>query len=395
MSFETTDAPKIGIALSGGGCRAIAFHLGCLRTLDRLGVLQRARVLSTVSGGSVIGAMYSVHEGNFEEFELRVRAVLKTGFMFPAMRVAVTTMEGLKAAGSFLRIAVFSDWMPPDRFVSRHVRRMLATRATVVEEPRMPRRTASSTTILRRTFDAMLFDGKVLGDLVSGRPELVVVAAELRTGSAFYFRRHEAGSYRFGKTDSSGISVAHAVTASAAYPMFLPALDEIITFNRHDGSLVTDRVTLTDGGVYDNLGVSALWPDRDPDVGLAIPQVDTIVACRAGYGLRMGNPSIFFGDRMFAAFASVHGRAQNAAAARLFDLKAAGRLRSFVLPYLDQNDARLKYPPSDLVRREAVAGYPTDFSAMPLKWIDKLSRRGEQLTLAVIREHAPELLPST
>jgi hypothetical protein len=30
---------------------------------------------------------------------------------------------------------------------------------------------------------------------------------------------------------------------------------------------------------------------------------------------------------------------------------------------------------------------------MPADWVEKLSKRGEQLTLAVIREHAPELLP--
>ena len=395
MSFESSDPPKIGIALSGGGCRAIAFHLGCLRTLDRLGILERARVLSTVSGGSVIGAMHAIHEGSFEDFERQVRAVLEAGFMFSALRTAITTTEGLKAAGSFLRIAIFANWMPPDRFVSRRVRRMLAAGTTAIEEPRMPRRTASSTTILRRTFDTTLFNGKMLGELATDRPELVVVAAELRTGSAFYFTKHEAGSYRFGKTDPSGISVAHAVMASAAYPMFLPCLDEVISFNRPDGSLVTDRVTLTDGGVYDNLGLSPLWPDRAGGLGVAVPEVDTIVACRAGYGLRMTSPSVFFGDRMSAAFAAVHGRAQNASMTRLYDLKDAGRLRAFVLPYLDQNDARLKYRPSDLVRRESVAGYPTDFSAMPLKWIDKLSKRGEQLTLAVIREHAPELLPST
>lgn len=48
-------SPKIGLALSGGGSRAMAFHLGCLRALNQLGLLDRIDVLSTVSGGSVIG----------------------------------------------------------------------------------------------------------------------------------------------------------------------------------------------------------------------------------------------------------------------------------------------------------------------------------------------------
>ena len=77
---------------------------------------------------------------------------------------------------------------------------------------------------------------------------------------------------------------------------------------------------------------------------------------------------------------------------RLFDLKASGRLANFVLPYLDQDDLELKFAPPDLVPRASVAGYGTNFSAMPEEWIDRLSKRGEQLTLAVIKEHAPELM---
>jgi NTE family protein len=95
---------------------------------------------------------------------------------------------------------------------------------------------------------------------------------------------------------------------------------------------------------------------------------------------------------MMAAFACVHNRAQNASITRLFELRASGKLRNFVLPYLGQDDELLAVPPSDLVKRAAVDGYPTDFSAMPEEWVERLSKRGEQLTLALIHEHAPELL---
>jgi NTE family protein len=77
---------------------------------------------------------------------------------------------------------------------------------------------------------------------------------------------------------------------------------------------------------------------------------------------------------------------------RLFDLKEAGKLKGFLLPYLGQDDERLQYPPDDLVTREEAYAYPTDFSAMPDEWIDNLSRRGEQLTRALIAEHIPELI---
>lgn len=360
--------PKIGIALSGGGSRAIAFHLGCLRTLHQLGVLDRARVLSTVSGGSVIGAMYVVRRAGFREFEEDVRAVLSSGLVRPAVRTALTSPEGIKAALRLLTLVAAWGWQLPLQAAGMLVKWSsssdLAQGARNPPGSRLPLRSASRTTVLRRAMDDVLYGGKLLGDLRNDGPRWVAVATELTTGSAFYFGRQEAGSYRIGKVDPAAITVAHAVAASAAYPLLLPALDDVMTFRRRDGSLSPQRITLTDGGIYDNLGLSPLWPDRDPEISVGVEKLDTIIACRAGYGLRTVDPSIFVRARMTASFNTVHFRAQNATTKRLFDLKEAGRLADFALPYLDQDDDRLEFRPSDLVRRAEVAGYPTDFYAM-------------------------------
>jgi NTE family protein len=388
---------SVGIALSGGGARAMAFHLGCLRTLDQLGVLENASVMSTVSGGSVIGGMYMVRAGDFSAFEADVRATLQKGLLRPALWTAFTTTEGVKALSCLTLLLVTWGWLVPFRLISSLFAMLFSAAASAnngaAPNKWMPIRFASRTTILRRTMDKLLFEGKLLGSLRADGPRWVAIATELRTGSAYYFGRREAGSYRIGKVDPAIIPVAHAVAASAAYPLLLPAIDEAPTFQKRDGSLASQRITLTDGGIYDNLGLAPLWPDRDPKVSIGVGKVNVIVACRAGYGLRTVEPSIFVKARMTASFSTVHARAQNATMQRLFDLKKAGELRNFVLPYLDQNDDELKYPPIDLVRRAAVSAYPTNFNAMSAEWIEKLSKRGEQLTLAVIREHAPELLP--
>jgi NTE family protein len=42
-------------ASSGGGSRAIAFHLGCLRALHDRGALERVQVQSGISGGAALG----------------------------------------------------------------------------------------------------------------------------------------------------------------------------------------------------------------------------------------------------------------------------------------------------------------------------------------------------
>lgn len=52
---------KLGLALAGGGFRASLFHIGVLRRLAELDLLRRIEVLSTVSGGSIVGALYILH----------------------------------------------------------------------------------------------------------------------------------------------------------------------------------------------------------------------------------------------------------------------------------------------------------------------------------------------
>lgn len=51
-------AGKLGLALSGGGFRAALFHIGVLARLAELDLLREVAVISTVSGGSIIGAYY-------------------------------------------------------------------------------------------------------------------------------------------------------------------------------------------------------------------------------------------------------------------------------------------------------------------------------------------------
>ena len=58
---------KMGLALSGGGFRASFFHLGVLAQMARHGTLRHVEVISTVSGGSIIGALYYIEVKNLLE----------------------------------------------------------------------------------------------------------------------------------------------------------------------------------------------------------------------------------------------------------------------------------------------------------------------------------------
>lgn len=61
---------KVGLALSGGDYRAAAFHLGTLEKLHEMGILGKIDIISTVSGGSIVGAYYCycLAKGSFDEF---------------------------------------------------------------------------------------------------------------------------------------------------------------------------------------------------------------------------------------------------------------------------------------------------------------------------------------
>lgn len=56
-----TKSQRLGLGLSGGGFRASFYHIGVLAQMADLGLLRQVEVISTVSGGSIIGALYYLH----------------------------------------------------------------------------------------------------------------------------------------------------------------------------------------------------------------------------------------------------------------------------------------------------------------------------------------------
>jgi NTE family protein len=88
---------------------------------------------------------------------------------------------------------------------------------------------------------------------------------------------------------------------------------------------------------------------------------------------------------------TVHRKAQDSAYGRLHRYIETGELKSFVMVYLGQDDARLPAKPPDLVPRDAVRNYPTDFALMSDENISLIAMRGEQLTHMLIDHYAAEL----
>jgi NTE family protein len=186
------------------------------------------------------------------------------------------------------------------------------------------------------------------------------------------------------------VHIATAVAASVAFPLFPPAMRRTFTFER-DCRRTRETVVMSDGGVYDNLGLSVLEPGRSPMFTPHVYDVRYLISCDAGRGeLRLRSPRLLIG-RLWRSFDVVHRRAQDAGRARLHEWLAAGRIDGFVMAYLGMRDERLSVPISDLVPRESVAGYGTNFSAMEAADLERLSTRGEQLLRSLLPIHCLQL----
>ena len=94
---------------------------------------------------------------------------------------------------------------------------------------------------------------------------------------------------------------------------------------------------------------------------------------------------------MMRSFDSIYRKFQDSGYKHLHQLDVSGQIKGFILAYLGQLDSRLPYIPPDLIRRELVYDYPTNFSQMNQKDIDLLVKRGEQLTRLLISHYCAEL----
>jgi NTE family protein len=218
MSITLNGVPKrIGLALSGGGFRAAAFHLGVMRQLDAAGLLSKIDLITCVSGGSIAGAALALNWNAPNRLDildnyLRTRSVAVSSFIAGALDPFETRLE--KLADSY---------------------------------------------------DKHLFQGQPLETLAGG-PRLYLNATNLSTGNLFFFvagggKPSEMGEHELGVVAAPGFSIARAVAASSAFPPVFPPLR--LSAQDYPPGDNFDYVTLTDGGVYDNLGVNPLVRERN------------------------------------------------------------------------------------------------------------------------------------
>jgi NTE family protein len=255
--------PRIALALSGGGFRASVFHLGVMRRLAELGWLPRIDAISTVSGGSILGAYMA----------LRWKELEKTGCDWPGFEETVVK--------PFLRLITTQNFIQDWAF-----------RIPLVLLRRLVNRTYTRTTLAAELLSDRFYDGKFCTALPE-RPFLVLNATSLIAMRAWRFTRGGMGDSRHGhaKWGDHPLTIGECVGASAAFPPVFPPVRISARDYEFSGPVYGEPrlngrpfVAVSDGGVYDNLGVEVLWkptkvPGEEQELGLA----EFLVVSDAGY----------------------------------------------------------------------------------------------------------------
>jgi predicted acylesterase/phospholipase RssA len=242
---------KIGLGLSGGGFRASIFHLGVIRRLEELGIMKDVDVVSTVSGGSIIGAYYLC------EMEKRLREVPVARQHDPATRVEIFELvatDFLRGVDENLRTRalIFTPFYHPVLFLKTLFLR--AFRASARAE------------LMQTEYDRWFYDGNTLDHLpavtteqidkerdcsVLFGPKLILNTTSLLTGKPVTFSRQTvSGMLELSKVNRNVLPLARVVGASAGVPVLFPPT-----------SIAGDL--LVDGGVADNQGVCSLIEGDD------------------------------------------------------------------------------------------------------------------------------------
>lgn len=229
MIASTNQPQRLGVALSGGGVRAAAFHLGVLSGLHDAGLLSSVDVLSTVSGGSITGAYY-----------------LLVGEDFPSFKDKM-----IRALQRSIELRSIVNW-----------------RSLGLLWPGY-----SLTNIKAATYDELYFGGRTLAALRK-RPQLIINATNLVSGKNFKLSQDFIGDWKTGYDGlPSVMSIANAVAASTAVPgIFRPIRLKTKTYFPQT-SVAAKHLVLCDGGVYDNQGTHALTSNYSPEKNRACTHI--------------------------------------------------------------------------------------------------------------------------
>lgn len=226
----------IALALSGGGIRAMAFHLGVLRYMAERSLFESTKRISSVSGGSLVVGLI------FHEAGLRWPGSAEyLSSVYPALRTKLCARS--------------LQWGALRQLANPLNLRFLLSRANLLA------------LALRDEWGIMAR----LADLPQ-QPEWSINGTTAENGKRFRFKQCDMGDYTLGYAGPGNFQLAAALAVSAAFPGGFGALTfDTTRFEWRkrpwdaspESAVVVDlgykRLHLYDGGVYDNLGLEPFF----------------------------------------------------------------------------------------------------------------------------------------
>lgn len=243
-----TSSAEMALCLSGGGYRAASYHLGALDVLERLGLSGKVRVLATISGGTLLGVLWTLSQVRQQAFGDFFRGVYRT----------------------LLRLNVVSEAFE-----------RLASTASAAKPPSLARAAAE---IYARE---EMVGSATLGELMDtplGPDDVLFCATEMQRGLAFRFQTSRRSEVVVGSRDvlrippevARQIRLADVMAASACFPgAFEPLIFPGDFVFPAAGPRLDDDLALplVDGGVFDNHGIDAarrVYDRRNVEPGLIL-----------------------------------------------------------------------------------------------------------------------------
>jgi predicted acylesterase/phospholipase RssA len=249
-SLPIPEKGHIGLALSGGGFRASLFHLGVIRRLEELGIMEDVSVVSAVSGGSIIAAFYlSEVEKQLREDRLMGRASDRVDmFEKIAEKFLLAVDHNLRT-----RALIFTPWYHPILFFKTTFLKVFrqGARAELIQAE------YDKFFFFRDTMDQLPVEKgektqEKPGQSCMGKgepfygPKLLLNTTSLLTGERRAFSRDTSSGIKDLKTsDKNILPLSRVVGASSGVPVVFPPT-----------AILGDL--LVDGGVADNQGIEGL-----------------------------------------------------------------------------------------------------------------------------------------
>lgn len=224
--------PGIALCLSGGGFRASLYHLGALRRLHELGVLQQVCTISSVSGGSIFAAFLATRLHTPGRTLAQGFADWQRDIADPFRAFCARDLRTWPIVRN-----VLWNWIWPDPLVHQLERRYFE-RLTQLKLKELP-----------------------------AYPEFILCSTDITFGVNWEFRREGTRDYRAGQlNEAAEWPLARAVAASACFPPLFGPVSIREAPDHYDGGMsgaeaekLRKKIQLSDGGVYDNMGLEPVW----------------------------------------------------------------------------------------------------------------------------------------